>query len=93
MIEMDDNQLGRNIQHLRIIHNETLEELGGIIHCAKSTVKGYENGRRRPDFQTLQLLAAHYNKPIDELLYADLTELESWYGILFSPVQILLYFL
>ena len=27
MIEMDDNQLGRNIQHLRIIHNETLEEL------------------------------------------------------------------
>lgn len=39
MIEMDDNQLGRNIQHLRIIHNETLEELGGIIHCAKSTVK------------------------------------------------------
>ena len=26
MIEMDDNQLGRNIQHLRIIHNETLRE-------------------------------------------------------------------
>lgn len=25
---MDDNQLGRNIQHLRIIHNETLDELG-----------------------------------------------------------------
>lgn len=27
---MDDNQLGRNIQHLRIIHNETLDELGSI---------------------------------------------------------------
>lgn len=74
---MNDNQLGRNIQHLRIIHNETLEELGGIIHCAKSTVKGYENGSRKPDLQTLQLLAAHYNKPVDELLYADLTGVES----------------
>ena len=73
---MDDNQLGRNIQHLRIIHNETLDELGSIIHCAKSTVKGYENGSRKPDLQTLQLLSAHYNKPVDELLYTDLTGLE-----------------
>ncbi len=73
---MDDNQLGRNIQHLRIIHNETLDELGSIIHCAKSTVKGYENGSRKPDLQTLQLLSAHYNKTVDELLYTDLTGLE-----------------
>ena len=74
---MDDIQLGRNIQHLRIIHNETLDELGSIIHCAKSTVKGYENGSRKPDLQTLQLLSAHYNKPVDELLYTDLTGLEN----------------
>lgn len=72
---MDDNQLGRNIQHLRMIHNETLDELGSVIHCAKSTVKGYENGSRKPDLQTLQMLSKHYNKPVDELLYADLTEL------------------
>lgn len=72
---MDNNQLGRNIQHLRIINNETLDELGSVIHCAKSTVKGYENGSRKPDLQTLQLLAAHYNRPVDELLYTDLTEL------------------
>ena len=74
---MDDNQFGRNIQHLRIIHKETLEELGGSIRCAKSTVKGYENGSREPNLQTLQLLAAHYNKPVDELLYTDLTGLAS----------------
>lgn len=73
---MDDNQLGRNIQHFRIIHNETLEELGSVIHCAKSTVKGYESGSRKPDLQILQMLAAHYNKPVDELLYTDLTSLE-----------------
>lgn len=73
---MAENQLGRNIQHLRVIHNETLDELGSVIHCAKSTVKGYENGSRKPDLQTLQALALHYNKPVDELLYTDLTGLE-----------------
>lgn len=82
---MDDNQLGRNIQHLRTIHNETLDELGSVIHCAKSTVKGYENGSRKPDLQTLQLLAAHYNKPVDELLHTDLTGLENTYVDLNSP--------
>ena len=84
---MDCNQLGKNIQHLRIIHNETLDELGSIIHCAKSTVKGYENGSRKPDLQTLQLLSAHYNKPVDELLYTDLTGLENIYIDLNSPAH------
>lgn len=82
---MADNQLGRNIQHLRIIHCETLDELGNIIHCAKSTVKGYENGSRMPDLQTLQLLSAHYSKPVDELLYSDLTGLGSMSIDLNSP--------
>lgn len=74
---MDDNQLGRNIQHLRRIHGETLEELGKVIISAKSTVKGYENGSRKPDLEKMQLLAAHYNKSVDELLYTDLTGLDS----------------
>ena len=69
---MRDNQLGRNIKHLRQMHTETLEELGAIIHCAKSTVKGYENGSRTPDLQTLQSIARHYGKTVDELLNADL---------------------
>ena len=72
---MDDNQLGRNIKHLREMHAETLEELGTVLHCAKSTVKGYENGSRKPDLQTLQIIASHYNKPVDELLHTDLTDL------------------
>ena len=71
---MADNQLGRNIQHLRKMHSETLGELGSSIHCAKSTVKGYENGSRKPDLETLQLLVAHYNKTVDELLFSDLTQ-------------------
>lgn len=82
---MDDNQLGRNIKHLREMYYETLDELGSIIHCAKSTVKGYENGSRKPDLQTLQLLAVHYNKPVDELLYTDLTGLRNMSIDLNSP--------
>ena len=74
---MDDNQLGRNIQHLRKIPGKTLDELGKAIISAKSTVKGYENGSRKPDLEKMQLLASHYNKSVDELLYTDLTGLDS----------------
>ena len=72
---MKDNQLGRNIKHLREMHAETLDELGTVIHCAKSTVKGYENGSRKPDLQTLQAIGMHYNKTVDELMNTDLTDL------------------
>lgn len=72
---MKDNQLGRNIKHLREMHAETLDELGAVIHCAKSTVKGYENGSRKPDLQTLQAIGMHYNKTVDELMNTDLTNL------------------
>lgn len=72
---MKDNQLGRNIKHLREMHAETLDELGAVIHCAKSTVKGYENGSRKPDLQTLQAIGMHYNKTVDELMNTDLTDL------------------
>ena len=72
---MKDNQLGRNIKHLREMHAETLDELGAVVHCAKSTVKGYENGSRKPDLQTLQAIGMHYNKTVDELMNTDLTDL------------------
>ncbi|HEY5586019.1 MAG TPA: helix-turn-helix transcriptional regulator [Ruminiclostridium sp.] len=71
----DDNQLGKNIQHLRELYGETLDELGEVIHFARSTVKGYENGSRKPDPHTLNKIAKHYGKTVDELLYMDLTEL------------------
>lgn len=60
---------------MREMHAETLEELGNVIHCAKSTVAGYERGVRKPDLQTLQTIGAHYNKTTDELLNSDLTDL------------------
>jgi len=71
----NDNRLGKNIQILREMSGETLDELGEVIHFARSTVKGYENGSRKPDPQTLNSIAKHYGKTVDELLYTDLTEL------------------
>lgn len=53
----DNNLLGRNIQRLREIHGDTLVELGAAIGFAKSTIKGYENGSRKPDPDTLKTIA------------------------------------
>ena len=72
----DNNLLGKNIQHLREIHGDTLDELGAAIGFAKSTIKGYENGSRKPDPDTLKALANYYGKTVDELMYTDLTSLE-----------------
>lgn len=71
------NKLGENIKHLRRIHGETLQELGEVVHFGNTTIKNYENGERQPDPQTLQALAKHYGKTVDELLHSDLSELGS----------------
>lgn len=71
----DNNQLGRNIQRLREIYGDTLDDLGNGIGFAKSTVKGYENGSRKPVPDTLKAIATRYGKTVDELLSTDLTDL------------------
>ncbi len=71
----DDNQLGKNIQHLRKMYGETLNDLGKVITFGKSTVKDFESGRRKPDIKTLNKIAKHYGKTVDELMSTDLTEL------------------
>lgn len=72
----DDNLLGRNIQRLREIHGDTLENLGDAIGFAKSTIKGYENGSRKPDPDTVKTIASYYGKTVDELMNTDMTSLE-----------------
>ncbi len=73
---MEDNQLGKNLKHLRKIHGETLKDLADNIFLAQSTIVGYENGERKPDYQKLVAIAAHYGKTVDEILYTDLTGLK-----------------
>lgn len=71
------NKLGKNIKHLREIHGETLWDLGEALCFGDTTIKNYESGARQPDPQTLQALAKHYGKTVDELLHSDLSELGS----------------
>ena len=73
---MVENQLGKNIQHLRKIYGETQEDLGSILFLAKNTITGYEKGYSRPTPETLEIIAKHYGKTIDELLNVDLSELK-----------------
>lgn len=70
-----ENRFGKNLQHIRKIHGETLQDLGDILGYGATTIKNYESGKRQPDPNTLQILAKHYGKPVDELLYSDLSEL------------------
>ncbi|HHX60380.1 MAG TPA: helix-turn-helix transcriptional regulator [Epulopiscium sp.] len=72
----DTNLLGSNIQRLREIHGDTLENLGDAIGFAKSTIKGYENGSRKPDPDTLKTIANYYGKTVDELMHTDMTSLD-----------------
>lgn len=74
---MADNQLGKNIKHLRKINGETLEELGEKVFLSKTTISGYEMGRRKPDFEKLVIIAKHFGKTVDELLHTDLTEIQA----------------
>lgn len=71
-----DNLLGKNLQHLRKVHKLTLDNVGEAIHCAKSTVKGYENGSREPDYQVLHMFSSLFGVTVDELLHTDLTGIE-----------------
>jgi transcriptional regulator with XRE-family HTH domain len=70
-----ENRFGKNLQHVRKIYGETLQDVGTILGYGATTIKNYESGKRQPDPITLQILAKHYGKPVDELLYSDLSEL------------------
>lgn len=73
---MEQDKVRENIKRLREIHGETGTKLGNIIGCAKSTISGYECGSRTIDYNTLNKIAGHYGKTIDEMIHADLSGLK-----------------
>lgn len=70
-----DNLLGKNIQHLREIHGETLSELGDAVFLGNTAIKNYESGTRDPKPQVLASIAKHFGKTVDELMQSDLSGL------------------
>ena len=58
------NAVGKNIKHLRLIHGETLEELGNAVYLGHTAIKNYESGNRLPDLYIIEAIASHYGKTV-----------------------------
>ncbi len=56
------------LRSLRLKHGLTMKALGERMNVAPSTISGYENGNRKPDLDTLQLLADQFHTSTDYLI-------------------------
>ncbi|MDA2460446.1 helix-turn-helix domain-containing protein [Bacillus cereus group sp. MYBK65-1] len=60
--------IGENLRKLRKENNLTMKELGQKLNLAESTISGYENGNRKPDYETLNKFADFFEVSTDYLL-------------------------
>ncbi|KWU66070.1 XRE family transcriptional regulator [Bacillus mycoides] len=60
--------IGENLRKLRKTNNLTMKELGQKLNLAESTISGYENGNRKPDYDTLNKFADFFEVSTDYLL-------------------------
>lgn len=59
------------IRELRKQRKLTAKKLGEIMNVAESTISLYENGKREPDYNTLNKLADYFDVTVDYLLGRD----------------------
>lgn len=62
-----------NLKLLRKERKLTLKELANTIGIAESTLSLYENGKRKPDFETLNKFAEYFHVSVDFLLGRSVT--------------------
>jgi len=67
-LEGANGMLPERLRELRIEAGLSQEQLAGILSLHKSTISLYENGRREPDAETMQRIAAHFRVSVDYLL-------------------------
>lgn len=60
--------IGASIRDLRKRHNMKQEELAALLHVTRQTVSNYENGRSRPDLDTLVRIAEIFRTDVNTLL-------------------------
>lgn len=65
-VAMSEMILGNRLRNMR--GTRTLEEIASSVGIAKTTLHGYESGRREPDLSTLQKLARALNTSMSYLL-------------------------
>lgn len=58
-------------KQLRTEHGETQQNLADLLGISRGAYANIENGKRRPDFDTLFRLADHYDVSVDYILGRD----------------------
>lgn len=56
--------IGKMIKQLRTDRDWTQDQLAKMLHISKQTISNYENGRREPDYETLEAIADIFNVPM-----------------------------
>lgn len=56
------------LKELRKEKEITQEKLANYLNVSRSTIAGYETGKRKPEYETLQKLANYFNVSVDYLL-------------------------
>lgn len=64
----NNNIIGKRIKELREQAGEKQEELGEMIFSSQTAISHYENGRIKPNVDTIAAIAKHYNVSADYLL-------------------------
>lgn len=59
------------LRNIRLQRGLTQTELAERLQTSQSSITSWENGRREPDFRTIQRLADFFNVPITALLPSD----------------------
>lgn len=63
--------LPERLRMLRKNKDLTMKEFGKLFGLAETTISGYENGHREPDYETLQKFATFFKVTVDYLLGQD----------------------
>lgn len=66
---INKKQVGNRIKGIRLLKNETMEEMANAIGSNKSNVSRWERGLNVPNEATLERIAEHGNTSVEELLY------------------------
>jgi len=59
---------GKNIGNLRRVKELTQEELANAVGVATSSIQNYELNKRKPNYETLNMIAQFLEVSIDELV-------------------------
>ena len=65
---MKKEQLGKNLKYMRECHNMSQSQLAGKLWLDRSSISGYEIGKRMPDILILWEMAEIMNVSLDELV-------------------------